>query len=258
MNARTDAARTEAAEEPMLRVVIADDLTEIRRGFRLLIDATPGLVVVGDAADGAEAVELARRARPDVILMDIRMPRVDGIEATRRITGDPMADHPPKILILTTFDLDEYVYGALAAGASGFLLKNVAPADLLRAIRVVAVGEALLAPSVTRRLIERFALSGTGPTRAEPGPGSRGTDTFLRRLTDREREVLALVARGCSNAEIGDRLYVGAATVKTHMNRLLSKLECRDRAQLVVFAYRSGFATGGHAGQWGLLPPGSV
>jgi DNA-binding NarL/FixJ family response regulator len=221
----------EPALEPDLRVVIADDQAEIRRGFRLLIDAVPGFAVTGDASDGRHAVELALSLRPDVVLMDVRMPAVDGIEATRLICADPSPERP-KVLILTTFDLDEYVYGALAAGASGFLLKNVAPAVLLRAIRVVAAGEALLAPSVTRRLVEWFA---------SPESGRSGREGPLDRLTEREREVLDLVALGCSNTEIGERLHVGAATVKTHMNRLLAKLDCRDRAQLVIFAYESGF-----------------
>jgi DNA-binding NarL/FixJ family response regulator len=196
------------------------------------------MTVVGAAADGAQAVELARRERPDVVLMDVRMPKLDGIEATREIVaarGEPNADEPkacgPRILILTTFDLDEYVYAALRAGASGFLLKDTAPAELLGAINVVAAGEALLAPTVTRRLIEQFTRS--------PQP-SRAPRVSLDGVTDREHEVLALVGRGLTNAEIAEHLHLASPTVKTHVSRLLMKLGARDRAQLVIVAYESG------------------
>ena len=222
----------------MIRVVIADDQTLVRAGFRVLVESAPDLEVVGEAGDGAEAVEQARRELPDVVLMDIRMPRMDGIEATRRIAALDQAGGV-RVLILTTFDLDEYVYAALRAGASGFLLKDTPPADLLAAIRVVAAGDALLAPSVTRRLIAEFAR------RPEPEPG---TPAALAALTDREREVLALVARGLSNAEIAERLFVSPATAKTHVSRVLTKLQARDRAQLVMLAYETGLVTPGSAG----------
>ncbi len=212
----------------MIKVLVADDQALVRGSFRVLVETAPGLTAVGEAADGAEAVELARRERPDVVLMDIRMPQVDGIEATRRICGDP-ATAGVRVLILTTFDLDEYVYAALRAGASGFLLKDTPPADLLAAIEVVAAGEALLAPSVTRRLIAEFT------SRPEPR-----RSVTLDGITDREREVLELIARGRSNTEIAAQLYLGMATVKTHISRLLSKLAARDRAQLVIAAYESG------------------
>ena len=223
-----------------IRVVVADDQALVRGAFEVLIRSAPGMTVVGSAADGAEAVEVALRERPDVVLMDVRMPRLDGIEATRQIAA---AEHkrpshgecPPerdiRILILTTFDLDEYVYAALRAGASGFLLKDTAPDDLLNAITVVSAGEALLAPSVTRRLIEEFAR------RPEPATAPRVT---LDGVTERERQVLALVGRGLSNAEIAEHLVLAGPTVKTHVSRLLMKLGARDRAQLVVVAYESG------------------
>jgi DNA-binding NarL/FixJ family response regulator len=229
-----------------LRVVVADDQALVRVGFCGIIAATPGFAVVGEAGNGAEAVEAARRARPDVILMDVRMPVMDGIEATRRIT----ASTDVRALILTTFDLDEYVFGALRAGASGFLLKDTLPADLLTAIRVVAGGDALLAPSVTRRLIGEFTR--TAPEAAPPAelpgdyPGERpdagraGRDRLRRVLTDRELEVLAMVARGLSNAEIAEELTISPATAKTHVAHLLTKLDARDRIQLVIIAYRSG------------------
>jgi DNA-binding NarL/FixJ family response regulator len=217
------------------RVVVADDQTLVRAGFRLLVDSAPDLEVVGEAADGAEAVELVRRQRPEVVLMDIRMPVMDGLEATRRISSLNETG-AARILILTTFDLDEYVYEALRAGASGFVLKDIPPAELLAAIRIVAVGDALLAPSVTRRLIAEFARR-PGPAPVAPGA--------LEVLTDREREVLALVAQGLSNGEIAEHLVVSPATSKTHVSRLLTKLGARDRAQLVALAYETGLVIPG-------------
>jgi DNA-binding NarL/FixJ family response regulator len=217
----------------MIRVLIADDQALLRGSFRVLVDLTPDLTTVAEAGTGAEAVTLAREHRPDVVLMDVRMPHVDGIEATRRICGDP-ATAGTRVLILTTFDLDEYVYAALRAGASGFLLKDTPPDDLLAAIRVVASGEALLAPTVTRRLIVEFARR-PEPTRSP----ARGLDG----VTGREREVLTLVARGLSNVEIAERLTLSLATVKTHIGHLLGKLAARDRAQLVIAAYESGLVT---------------
>ena len=219
------------------RVLVADDQTLVRAGFRVLVDSAPDLEVVGEAGNGAEAVELARSARPDVVLMDIRMPVLDGLEATRRIVADELLAGV-RVLVLTTFDLDEYVYEALRAGASGFLLKDTPPADLLAAIRVVAAGDALLAPGVTRRLIAEFAR------RPEP---STVTPAALAALTDREREVLALVARGLTNGEIAERLVVSTATAKTHVSRVLAKLQARDRAQLVMLAYETGLVTPGSA-----------
>jgi DNA-binding NarL/FixJ family response regulator len=217
------------------RVLVADDQALVRAGFRVLVESAPDLEVVGEAGDGVEAVELARQHLPDVVLMDIRMPRMDGLEATRRIVAMERAEGV-RVLVLTTFDLDEYVYQALRAGASGFLLKDTLPADLLAAIRVVAAGDALLAPGVTRRLIAEFAR------RPEP---SAVTPAALATLTDREREVLALVARGLSNAEIAELLVVSGATAKTHVSRVLAKLGARDRAQLVMFAYETGLVTPG-------------
>jgi DNA-binding NarL/FixJ family response regulator len=219
----------------VIRVLVADDQTLVRAGFRVLVESAPDLEVVGEAGDGVEAVELARRELPDVVLMDIRMPRMDGLEATRRIVALDRAERV-RVLVLTTFDLDEYVYEALRAGASGFLLKDTPPADLLAAIRVVAAGDALLAPGVTRRLIAEFAR------RPEP---SAVTPAALAALTDREREVLALVARGLSNAEIAELLVVSGATAKTHVSRVLAKLHARDRAQLVTLAYETGLVTPG-------------
>ena len=211
----------------MIRVGIADDQALLRGSFRVLVDSSAALTVVGEAADGVEAVATARRERPDVMLMDVRMPGMDGIEATRRIC----AEFPEiRVLILTTFDLDEYVYAALRAGASGFLLKDTRPADLLAAVEIVAAGDALLAPSVTRRLVSEFARL---PDGASPVAGLDG-------ITAREREVLGLIARGLSNDEIAGRLHLGLATVKTHIGRLLHKLAARDRAQLVIAAYESG------------------
>jgi DNA-binding NarL/FixJ family response regulator len=220
-----------------LRVVVADDQALVRVGFRGIIDATPGFTVVGEAGNGQEAVEVTRRARPDVVLMDVRMPVMDGIEATRQIMTDP-AISGVRTLILTTFDLDEYVFAALRAGASGFLLKDTDPAELLTAIRVVAAGDALLAPSITRRLIGEFArlpesaLPEAG--RPDPAPG------VLACLTEREVEVLALVAQGMSNGEIADHLVISPATAKTHVAHLLAKLDARDRVQLVILGYQSG------------------
>jgi DNA-binding NarL/FixJ family response regulator len=227
-----------------LRVVVADDQALVRVGFCGIIAATPGFTVVGEAGNGAEAVEAARRTRPDVILMDVRMPVMDGIEATRRITGSAETSGV-RALILTTFDLDEYVYAALRAGASGFLLKDTLPDDLLSAIRVVAAGDALLAPSITRRLIGEFArrpaaAAGTG-TGMGMGAAPQESEA-LRNLTDREREVLALVARGMSNAEIAEHLQISPATAKTHVGHLLTKLDARDRIQLVILAYQTGLA----------------
>ena len=222
---------------PVIRVLVADDQTLVRAGFRVLVESAPDLEVVGEAGDGVEAVELARRELPDVVLMDIRMPRMDGLEATRRILALDRAEGV-RVLVLTTFDLDEYVYEALRAGASGFLLKDTPPADLLAAIRVVAAGDALLAPSVTRRLIAEFVR------RPEP---NAVTPAALDALTDREREVLALVARGLSNAEIAELLVVSGATAKTHVSRVLAKLGARDRAQLVMLAYETGLVTPGSA-----------
>jgi DNA-binding NarL/FixJ family response regulator len=211
-------------------VLVVDDQPLLRGSFRLLVDTAPGLTAVGEAGTGAEAVESTRRLRPDVVLMDIRMPDLDGIEATRRITGSP-ATAGTHVLVLTTFDLDEYVYGALRAGAAGFLLKDTTPEVLLTGIRTVAAGESLLAPSVTRRLIAEFARL---------VPGHRAPTAALDHLTAREREVLVLVARGLSNADIAQRLHLSNGTVKTHIGRLLSKLRARDRAQLVISAYESG------------------
>jgi DNA-binding NarL/FixJ family response regulator len=209
-------------------VVVADDQAIVRAGFRLLIESEPDMTVLGEAADGAEAVAMARKTTPDVVLMDIRMPVMDGITATRLIAADGAL---PRVLILTTFDLDEYVFAALRAGASGFMLKDRAPEELLAAIRVVGVGEALLAPNITRRLIEHFTRQ-PDPLRAPPGA--------LAELTTREREVLGLIALGLSNTEIAAKLMMSVPTAKTHVSRILAKLAARDRAQLVVIAYQSG------------------
>ncbi|GIF23694.1 DNA-binding NarL/FixJ family response regulator [Actinoplanes tereljensis] len=219
-----------------IRVLLADDQTLIRAGFRVLVDSAPDLEVVGEATTGREAVELAARTRADVILMDIRMPEMDGIEATRAITADEDLAGV-RVLILTTFELDENVLRALRAGASGFLSKSVEPADLQEAIRVVARGEALLSPKAVRGLITRFL--------AQPGPGPLPAPDRLTALTDREREMMALVAAGLSNDEIGERLYVSPLTVKTHVNRAMMKLGARDRAQLVVIAYQCGLVRPG-------------
>jgi len=216
----------------LISVLIADDQALVRAGLRALVDSTGDLRTVAEAADGNLAVELAREHQPDIVLMDIRMPNVDGMEATRAIVGNPGLSGT-RVIILTTFETDETVFEALRAGASGFLLKDVQPGELLSAIRVVAGGEALLTPGATRRLIEAFVRV--------PGVVPRGEGT-LDRLTDREKDVLELVASGLSNAEIADRLVVSGATVKTHISHLLQKLAARDRAQLVVIAYRAGLA----------------
>jgi DNA-binding NarL/FixJ family response regulator len=221
----------------VIRVLIADDQAMVRQGFGALLAAQPDLLVVGDAANGADAVTAARRLDPDVVLMDVRMPVLDGLEATRRLIGTrPEGSERPKVLILTTFDLDDYVYEALRAGASGFLLKDAPAADLVHAVRIVAGGEALLAPSVTRRLIAEFAAR---PSRDRPRP------TSLSVLTPRETEVLRLIARGLSNGEIADSLVVAEQTVKTHVGRILAKLNLRDRAQAVVLAYETGLVAAG-------------
>jgi DNA-binding NarL/FixJ family response regulator len=222
-----------------IRVLIADDQTLVRTGFRMILEAEDDLEVIGEAADGAQAVDEARRLGPDVILMDIRMPRMDGVEATRRVLrlGPNPGAH---VLILTTFDLDEYVVEALRAGASGFLLKDTPPEDLVEAIRVVAAGDALLAPSVTRRLLDRFAQL---PPSIELAP-----PIGLDQLTERELDVLKQMARGLSNAEIATELYVSETTVKTHVGRILMKLGLRDRVQAVVLAYESGLVQPGTAG----------
>ena len=213
----------------MTRVLIADDQVLLRGSLRLLVDSAPDLTAIGEAGTGAEAVDLATREQPDVILMDIRMPGMDGIEATRRITA-AAETAAARVLVLTTFDLDEYVFAALRAGASGFLLKDTPPGDLLAAIRVVAAGDALLSPSVTRQLIGEFARQ----------PAAASTTKNLAELTGKESEVLTLIGLGLSNAEIAGRLYVSMSTTKTHIGRLLTKLAARDRAQLVIAAYEAG------------------
>ncbi len=220
------------------RVVLADDQTLVRAGFRALLDAQPDIEVAAEAADGAQAVELTRREHPDIVLMDVRMPHMDGLEATRRITSTPGLTGT-RVIVLTTFELDEYVFGALRAGASGFLLKDTDPPDLLKAVRVVAAGEALLAPRLTRRLIEAFVAQ----EHAVQPPVTE--DDQLDELTPREREVLALVGRGLSNTEIADKLILSPLTAKTHVARLFSKLDARDRAQLVVVAYETGLVVPG-------------
>ena len=217
-----------------IRVVVADDQALVRAGFAALLDAQEGIEVVGEAADGAEAVRLAAEQAPDVVLMDIRMPVLDGIEATRRIaTRSELSE--VRVVVLTTFEIDEYVFEAVRAGAAGFLVKHTEPADLVRAVRVVAAGDALLSPTVTRRLLAEFA------TRTKPTPDT----AVLAALTDREREVMTLVAEGLSNAEIAERLVLSPATARTHVGRILLKLGARDRTQLVVLAYESGLVRPG-------------
>jgi DNA-binding NarL/FixJ family response regulator len=211
----------------MTRVLVVDDQELVRAGFRLILEKA-GMTVVGEAADGIDAIEATILTAPDVVLMDVRMPRMDGIEATKRILAK--AQRPPRVLALTTFDVDEYVYAAVRAGASGFLLKDVSPDDLIHAVRVVARGEAMLAPSLTRRLLERFIQ--------QPPPGARAKS--MPTLSERELAVLKLVAKGKSNAEIAAELYLSEATVKTYVSRLLTKLDLRDRVQLAVLAYESG------------------
>jgi len=219
----------------VIRVVVVDDQALVRTGFRMILDAEPDLEVVGEAGDGLEAIERYRQTRPDVVLMDVRMPRMDGVEATRHLAGPDVAD-PARVLVLTTFDLDEHVYDALRAGASGFLLKDSPPEDVHRAIREVADGGALIAPGVTRRLIAEFASR----------PQTVTADAVADRLTEREVDVLRHVARGLTNSEIAERLTVSPLTVKTHVSRMLTKLQLRDRAQLVVLAYESGLIVAGH------------
>jgi DNA-binding NarL/FixJ family response regulator len=225
-----------------IRVLIADDQTLVRAGFRALLDSEPDIDVVGEAVDGEDAVRMAALTRPDVLLMDIRMPRLDGLAATARIVADP-ATAGVRVLVLTTFELDEYVFGALRAGASGFLLKDVEPVALLEAVRVVADGQALLAPRVTRRLIDAFVNRPPGAEPAAAADGGRArqrAEDALADLTPREREVLTLVGRGMTNHEIAGHLVVSPLTAKTHVSRLFVKLGVRDRAQLVVLAYETG------------------
>jgi DNA-binding NarL/FixJ family response regulator len=214
-----------------IRVVVADDQAVVRAGFRTILESEEDIEVVGEAADGAVAIVAARRHRPDVVLMDVRMPNTDGIAATRALAGHTVTD-PVPVLVITTFDLDEYVFAALRAGASGFLLKDTEPDDLVAAVRVVAAGDGLVAPAVTRRLIAEFARVSVPPNQPR--------DRLLAELTDREREILLLIAKGLSNTEIARTLVVSASTVKTHVGNLLTKLGCRDRVQAVVLAYESG------------------
>ena len=226
------------AQRPV-RVLVADDQDLVRSGFRMILSSYDGIEVVGEARDGDQAVDFAERLRPDVVLMDIRMPRVNGIDATRAIRSNAaLAD--VQVLILTTFDLDEYVYDALSAGAGGFLLKDAEPDEIASAVRVVAAGEALIEPSITRRLIETFVAARPG---VPAGAAARG----IEQLTDREREILTLVARGLNNDQIGERLFISPATVKTHLARIMAKLDAHDRAQLVVRAYESGLVKPGVA-----------
>jgi DNA-binding NarL/FixJ family response regulator len=217
-----------------IRVLLAEDQAIVRAGFRALLDAEPDLEVAGEAADGRATIALARELHPDLVLMDIRMPELDGLEATRQITADPTLNDT-RVLVLTTFELDEYVFGALRAGASGFLLKGGEPGDLLSAIRLVAAGESLLAPSITRRLIEAYI--------SQPELGTTAGPDELDDLSPRELEVLALVAQGSNNREIADALYLSPLTVKTHVSRILMKLRARDRVQLVVIAYQAGLVS---------------
>lgn len=222
-----------SAEHP-IRVLIVDDQAMVRQGFGALLDAQPDMTVVGSGADGSEVVDLVRTARPDVVLMDIRMPTVNGLDATRAIYAMP-GDQHPKVIMLTTFDADEYVFAALQAGASGFLLKDATAEDLAAAVRVIAAGEALLAPSITRKLIADYVSR----------PAVRPDQTTLSGLTERELDVMRLVAQGLSNAEVAGELFLGEQTVKTHVSRILSKLGLRDRTQIVVTAYESGLVTAG-------------
>ena len=230
------------------RCLIADDQAMVREGFAAVLAAQPGLVVVGQAADGADAVRQTRNLHPDVILMDVRMPVMDGLQATRQVLGSAAGPQRPRVLMLTTFDLDDYVYEALRAGASGFLLKDATAAELVHAVRVVAAGDALLAPAVTRRLIADFARQ---PRPGPPFPAAPGA------LTHRESEVLRLIARGLSNTEISDTLVIAQQTTKTYVGRILAKLDLRDRAQAVVFAYETGLVTPGGPGPAGSTPAGS-
>jgi len=227
-----------APPRPLIRVLVVDDQELVRAGFCVILDNADGIAVVGEAADGSAALAQAQALRPDVVLMDVRMPGMDGLEATRKLTagGRPDGGHVPKVVILTTFDLDDYVYEALRAGATGFLLKDSPRADLIAAVRAAAGGDALLAPSVTRRLIEAFARR---PAEVEPAPSR------LAALTARERDVLLLLARGRSNAEIAAALFVSEATVKTHVGNLLAKLGLRDRVQAVILAYETGIVRPG-------------
>ncbi|MFI1096662.1 response regulator [Streptomyces sp. NPDC020917] len=247
------AAPAPGAGEPVPRVVIADDQELVRTGFRMILTAR-GVDVVGEAADGAEAVALVRELRPDVVLLDIRMPVMDGLEAARRILALPGAC---RVIMLTTFDLDAYVYAALSAGASGFLLKDVTPRHLAAAVRLVSTGDALLAPSITRRLVERFAA-------AEPAAATAGVAAAppvhrdLAALTPREREVLTLMGRGLSNTELAERLTLSASTVKTHVARIFAKLSLRDRAQAVVLAYETGLVAPGDADTEAEADPGTA
>jgi len=241
--ADTGATATATAGGGSIRIILVDDQELVRAGFRMVLDAQPDMRVVGEAGDGLAAIDLARRLHADVMIMDARMPRLDGVEATRRIRED---GDLPRVLMLTTFDLDEYAFAALKAGASGFLLKDVPPDELLFAIRAVHSGDSVVAPSTTRRLIDQFAAMLPG--------GDQGEPAQLADLTEREREVLILVAQGLSNAEIARHLFVSEATVKTHVGRVLAKLDLRDRVQAVVYAYENGLVK---AGQRPLSAPGS-
>ena len=218
----------------MIRVLLVDDQALVRTGFRMILDETPDLTVVGEAGDGSQALALARSVRPDVVLMDVRMPGMDGIQTTRHLRDGAGPGDPPRVIILTTFDLDEYVFAGLQAGASGFLLKDTLAADLVAAVRVVAAGQAVAAPTVTRRLIEHFL---------EAGPALPRDDAPLEVLTLREREVLTLIARGLSNSEIAETLVLSEGTVKTHINRILAKLNLCDRIQAVILGYQTGLVS---------------